>query len=152
MITERCIELIKKWEGYSSEAYLCPAGVWTVGWGSTWDMNGKRIEKGKVVNEEEAEELLRYEIMRCETAVLLNTRRISPYQADALTSFAFNLGKSALKGSSLLRYHNEERYDLAANEFLKWKWHKVNGVKHISPGLLARREDERRLYIADLQS
>ena len=51
--SQACVDLVKEFEGFRSEAYLCPAGVWTVGYGTT-----ENVHPGDVVNRQEAEELL----------------------------------------------------------------------------------------------
>lgn len=111
------LDLIKDFEGLKLRAYLCPAKVWTIGYGST----GPHVTPGKVITEAEAEELLKDDLDRFEKAVTrLVTVPLRQNQYDALVSFAFNVGISALERSTLLKRVNAKLFDQAASEFAKW--------------------------------
>ena len=60
--SQRAIDLIKKFEGYFSNAYLCPAGVPTIGFGSTMWSDGKKVVIGQKISLENAEKLLMWEL------------------------------------------------------------------------------------------
>lgn len=66
---------------------------------------------------------------------------------DALVSFVFNLGADKFKSSTLLMRLNQGAYELAADEFPKWKYGTVNGKKQVLPGLVSRRAEERDLFL-----
>ena len=133
------IDLIKKWEGLRLKAYLCPAGVPTIGYGHTGD-----VKKGDIVTPKGAEELLRADLRRFEEGVSRLVRvKLNQGQFDALVSFSYNLGLGALSRSTLLKRVNKGDYYYAANEFLKW----TRAGGKILKGLVARRKEERDLFI-----
>ena len=111
------LDLIKSFEGLKLRAYLCPAKVWTIGFGST----GPHVTPGKVITEAQADELLQDDLDRFEKAVTrLVTVPLTQHQYDALVSFAFNVGISALERSTLLKRVNAKLFDQAKAEFAKW--------------------------------
>jgi lysozyme len=111
------LDLIKEFEGLKLRAYLCPAKVWTIGYGST----GPHVTAGKVITNAEAEDLLKEDLARFERAVTgFVTVPLTQNQYDALVSFAFNVGISALERSTLLKRVNAKRFDDVPAEFLKW--------------------------------
>lgn len=141
----RGLDLIKSFEGLVLKPYLCPAGVPTIGYGSTRYENGQRVKlSDPAITEARAESLLRVTLREYEQAVDAVTRDdVNQNQFDALVSFAYNLGVQALKGSTLLKRVNANPADPAiAKEFSKWV--NANGKK--MAGLVRRREAEAKLY------
>lgn len=138
-ITNEGINLIKKFEGLELEAYLCPAGVWTIGYGHT-----KGVKKGQVITQLEADNLLKEDLSSFEKGVTsLIKSNINQNQFDALVSFAFNLGLANLKSSTLLKKVNANPNDRTiVDEFLKW----VYAKKVFLEGLHRRRQAEANLY------
>lgn len=133
------LDLIKEFEGLKLRAYLCPAKVWTIGYGST----GPHVTAGKVITEAEAEALLRQDLSRFERAVTgFVTVPLTQNQYDALVSFAFNVGISALERSTLLKRVNARRFDDAATEFAKWN----RAAGRPLAGLTRRRAAEAALF------
>jgi lysozyme len=111
------LDLVKSFEGLKLRAYLCPAKVWTIGYGST----GPHVTPGKVITEAQANDLLQDDLDRFEKAVTrLVTVPLTQNQYDALVSFAFNVGISALERSTLLKRVNAKLFDQARAEFAKW--------------------------------
>jgi lysozyme len=111
------LDLVKSFEGLKLRAYLCPAKVWTIGFGST----GPHVTAGKVITEAQANDLLQDDLDRFEKAVTrLVTVPLTQNQYDALVSFAFNVGISALERSTLLKRVNAKLFDQAKAEFAKW--------------------------------
>lgn len=111
------LDLVKSFEGLKLRAYLCPAKVWTIGYGST----GPHVTPGKVITAAQADELLQDDLDRFEKAVTrLVTVPLTQNQYDALVSFAFNVGISALERSTLLKRVNAKLFDQARAEFAKW--------------------------------
>jgi lysozyme len=138
-ISQAGIDLIKRWEGCRTNAYLCPANVWTIGYGHT-----KGVTKGMVISHLEADKLLIEDLKGFETAVRrLVTVPLNQNQFDALVSFTFNVGIGAFEKSTLLKLLNAGNYANAATQFAKW----VHAGKQVLPGLVARREDEYQLFI-----
>lgn len=132
------LHIIKDSEGLRLKAYTCPAGVWTIGYGST----GPHVTPGLVITEARAEELLREDLARFEAFVADKCAPATDNQFSALVSFAFNLGNGALKDSTLRRKHMEGDYVGAAAEFPKWN--KAGG--RVLAGLVKRRQREAQLY------
>ena len=119
------LDLIKSFEGCELKAYVCPAGVLTIGYGHT----GADVHPGMEISTAEAEELLRTDLIRFERAVDNHaTVPIKQCQFDALVSFTYNCGADAFKNSTLLRLLNAKDYEGAAGQFGRW----VNGPNGLS--------------------
>ena len=126
--------LIRRFEGCHLTPYICPAGVWTCGWGST----GPDVFPGRPWTQDYADARLEQDVIR----FTRETARLCPNLTGdafcAVTDFAYNLGSSRLRNSTLRKRLNEKRLDLAAVELRKW----VNGGGRRLPGLVRRREAE----------
>lgn len=151
--SKACFDLIKQFEGFRSKAYLCPAGLLTIGYGHT----GTDVLPGMRITEAQGDDLLRKDVANFAAIVeKALTAKVSQSQFDALVSFCFNTGpgKAGVKDglitlkngnpSSLLRKTNSGDKLGAAAEFDKWT--KANGQE--LRGLVARREAEQRLYLS----
>lgn len=139
-VTAEGRELIKHFESFSPTPYLCPAKIWTIGYGHT----GPDITKDTpAITKTQGEVLLLQDLLQFERAVLrLITRPLTDGQFDALVSFTFNLGAGTLQRSTLrMRCNRGEDADVPA-EFMKWVW---GGGKKL-PGLIRRRREEAVLY------
>lgn len=142
------VELIKKYEGFRSKPYKCEAGVATIGYGATYYPNGQKVKlTDPAIDEKHASILLEAMLNPYEKAVDSYCRDdINQNQFDALVSFAYNLGNSALKSSTLLKKVNANPNDKTIrNEFLKW----VNADGKRLKGLVIRRTDEADLYFTE---
>lgn len=158
------LDLIKSFEGLKLKPYLCPAGVPTIGYGSTYYEDGKKVTlKDKPITEKRATELLANTLKQYELAVDSFVQlEINSNQFDALVSFAYNAGVAALKSSTLLKKVNINPKDLTIkDEFMKWTKAdgSRNGIdddgdgqidetgeKQILKGLVKRRTAEAALY------
>ena len=89
---------IKEIEALRLQAYKCPAGVWTIGYGHT-----KGVKPGMVITKAQAETLLRGDILPCEEYVRGLRLELTQGQFDALVDFCFNAGTDALRRSTLLQ-------------------------------------------------
>jgi lysozyme len=139
------INLIIKFEGFSSTPYLCAAGVPTIGFGTTRYNDGTKVTlKDKPITKEEATELLKFQLIGYELAVdAMTTDKVNQNQFNALVSFAYNLGTQALKKSSLLKRVNSNTWDSKIDtEFLKWVFAANKKLK----GLQKRRTEESKMY------
>ncbi len=134
------LAIIRKYEGLRLTAYLCPAKVWTIGYGST----GPHVKPGLTITEAAADALLRNDLARFEAAVARGAPKSSQAQFDAMVSLAFNIGETAFLGSTLLRKHNAGDYGGARAEFARWN---KSGGKVLA-GLSNRRAAEAALYAA----
>lgn len=86
-ISDNGLDLIKRFEGLRLDAYRCPAGVWTIGYGHT----GAGVGEGVAITPEQADILLRADVLRFEDGVRRLAGPCSQGQFDALVSFTFNL-------------------------------------------------------------
>ena len=138
------LELIKKYEGLRLEAYKCPAGVWTIGYGHT---NG--VIKGMKISKEEAERLLKHDVSIVELKVVNTVGKLAACKIDALVSFAFNVGVAAFSRSTLCRKVKANSDDASIRaEFGKWVY---AGSKKL-PGLVKRRAEETEMYFGGVKS
>lgn len=146
-LNARGYNLIKQYEGYSDRPYLCPAGVPTIGYGNTYYPNGAKVKlTDKQINREYANDLLEFVADKFALDVLKLVKSIiTQNQLNALTSFAYNLGVTNFKNSTLLKKVNANPNDpTIKEEFLKWN--KANGK--ILQGLINRRRAESNLYFS----
>ncbi|MES2904583.1 MAG: lysozyme [Pseudomonadota bacterium] len=143
-INARGLALIKAFEGLRLDAYRCPAGVATIGYGST----GPHVRMGMTITPGEAERLLEKDIARFEAGVtaMLTGVPTSEDEFSAMVSLAFNVGLGNFATSTLLKRHKMGNKVGAANAFLSW----VFANKRKLAGLVRRREAERDLYRSDL--
>jgi lysozyme len=143
-LSNKGLDLIKQFEGCELKAYICPAGVLTIGYGHT----GSDVKQGMVITEAQATTLLRKDVAKCETGVTTLTATGAPInqnQFDALVSFAYNCGINALGSSTLLRKVKAKPSDKTiALEFARWN----KSVGKILPGLTTRRHAESKLYFS----
>ena len=133
------LQLIKDFEGLRLKAYLCPAGIPTIGWGHT---RGVRI--GETITEAQASDYLVEDIAPIE--VLLNSQHINfrQEQFDALVSWIFNLGVNAFGGSTMLKYIRDNRSDEdITDQMVRW----VNVGKKPLVGLKRRRIAEANMFV-----
>lgn len=133
-IPAELIELIKRFEGLRLRAYLCPAGVWTCGWGST----GPDIKPGTVWTREQADARMYLDAAKYFSAAVQLCPRGTPTQLAALADFAYNLGATRLASSTLRRKFNAGDIVGARTELGRWVY--GGGVK--LPGLVLRRQLE----------
>lgn len=144
-ISQAGLDLIKEFEGLRLDAYQDSVGVWTIGYGSTYWPDGRRVKQGdKLANDSEAEQLLIDTVKAYEAGVNRVVKvHITQNQFDALVSFAFNLGIGALEKSTLVKRLNKIDIIPVANEFSRWT---KAGGKELA-GLRRRRAAERDLFL-----
>jgi len=132
------IALIRYFEGCRLDAYLCPAGVWTIGYGHT-----KGVKEGETIDQEAAEAFLIEDLEEFEGYVTEMVEvPLSQSQFDALVSWTFNLGPGNLERSTLLAKLNQGEYTDVPFEIKRWT--RAGGV--ILPGLVKRRDAEAALF------
>lgn len=164
MINDEAISLIKHFESLHDgdlskvglQPKMCPAKVWTAGWGhALTDEKGKFLkglaDKNKAyahklanLTVEQADELLDTDLIKFEKSVDgLVKATINENQRSALVSLTFNIGAGNFKTSTLLKKLNAGDYQGAAKEFCKWD--KSDGI--VMAGLIARRAKEEALFL-----
>jgi len=160
------VELIKAFEGIPDgdpstvniDAYLCPANVWTIGWGHAIVHGGQQLKGSAAkalarqlypggITMDQAVALLRADLLRfCAGVQRLVKLPVNDQQFGALLAFGFNAGLGALGQSTLLRKLNAGDVAGAAEQFLVWDKARVNGVLKPLAGLTRRRRAERALF------
>lgn len=137
-INKAGFDLIREFEGLKLKAYLCPAGVPTIGYGST----GPDIRLGMTWTVEQADERLASDLRKFEQDVARLCPVTNDNQFSALVAFAYNCGTGNLQSSTLRKMHNLNDYEGAAEQFARWN----KGGGKVLPGLVRRRAAEAALY------
>jgi len=136
-------ELIKRFEGFRSRPYLCPAGVPTIGYGATHYLDGSRVKlTDPPISKEAAERLMALQVERIYLpAVLRQCPALAGESAGrlaAIIDWTFNLGEGNLRASTLRRKINAGDWDAVPAELRKW----VIAAGQVMRGLALRREAE----------
>lgn len=134
--------LIREFEGCRLEAYPDPAtggDPWTIGWGAT----GTGIGPGVTWTQEEADARLARDAQRFLDGIDDLALDLTAHQRGALTSFAYNVGASAVARSTMVRLIRNGDHDRAADELMRWT--KAGGRE--MPGLVRRRGAERAVFL-----
>ena len=136
------VDLCKQFEGFRAKPYLCPAGIPTIGFGSTYYADGKKVTmQDEPMEPATAESLLLHEL---EHTYLPGVLRHCPILAtderklNAIVDFAYNLGVGRLQTSTLKRKINEQDWEGAQEQLMLW----VRGGGKVLPGLVRRRTAE----------
>jgi|ERR1035437_442049 lysozyme len=152
----RAILIVRQFEGCKLKPYLCPAGIPTIGWGSTRYTNGVRVSmKDPAITQAKADEMLLWDLHAFENDVTFLTKSVilTQNQFDALVDFAYNCGSDididtipeGLGDSTLLKKVLANPCDpIISNEFAKWN----KGGGKVLPGLVKRRKVESDLYFS----
>ena len=138
--SKNCIDMVKHFEGFKALAYLCPANVWTIGYGRT-----KHVKEGDIISMPQAERDLQEELIEFGDQVQSVVKvELSQNEYDALTSWTYNLGVGNLQSSTLLKKLNAGDKNSVPSEMLRWN--KANGK--VLNGLTRRRQAEADLWIS----
>ena len=157
-----------RFEGCRNRPYLCPAHIWTVGYGEVLYQEQIRLpvvrvegytgmirkemplkpEDNRVWSKEEINQLFDRSIERFERGVLRLVPGVVGRQGafDALVSFAFNAGLGNLQRSTIRMKANRGDWEGAAEAFMAW----TKGGGKVLPGLVKRRVAERSLFLSDV--
>jgi lysozyme len=134
--------LCKQFEGFRSKPYLCPAGVATIGYGSTYYGNGTKVSLSDApISEPEASNLLLKELMHTYLPGVLRNCPIlatDEKKCNAVVDFCYNLGVGRLQTSTLKRKVNAQDWEGAKEQLMLW----TKGGGRVLPGLLKRRTAE----------
>jgi lysozyme len=150
------LPLIRIYEGFKPNPYLCPAGKWTIGYGTTKYPDGMKVTGAdKAIGKADGERFLAASIARVEADLRpLLTRDPTAAQYAALIGLAYNIGvgvhdgvKGDLADSTLLAKFNAGDIQGAADQFLVWNKAHVNGELTELLGLTKRRQAERALFL-----
>lgn len=138
------IDIIQRWEGLRLEAYKCPAGIPTIGFGHTSAAGEPKVFMGMKITRQEAADILVKDLVKYEAAVTRALTRVpNENQFSAMVSLCYNIGPGAFAGSSIAKRFNQGDVEGAAEAFLLWN--KAGG--QVLKGLVNRRADERKLFL-----
>lgn len=138
-ISNNGLQLIKHFEGLVLKAYKCPAGVWTIGYGHTKD-----VQPGDEWSESNADHMLEVEMEEYEGYIHDSvTAPINQDQFDALVSWVYNLGGGNLNASTMLKVLNAGQYEEVPAQMMRWN--KAGGK--VLEGLTRRRQAEANLFM-----
>lgn len=147
MNLELAAALCRQFEGYRAKPYLCPAGVPTIGYGSTYYADGRKVTlEDAPMSEPDARSLLMYELQH---TYLPGTLRQCPSliaderKCNAIVDFCYNLGIGRLQTSTLKRKINAGDWEGAREQLMLW----TRGGGKVLPGLVRRREAEKALLL-----
>ena len=131
-------------EGFRPRPYLDPAGVWTIGYGSTRDGLGMAVTANTPpVTEPQARQLMARDMGTAAAELAADVKvTLTANEKVALEDFIYNLGAGNFRSSTLLKKLNAKDYAGAAAEFDKWD----HGGGRVLAGLLRRREAETKLF------
>ena len=142
------LNLIKKFEGFKPNVYICPAGKKTIGYGHKLF----RGEKIMTVSEKDAESILKEDVRKAEKGVIKHVKvKLTENQFSALVSFTFNVGVTNFLESTLLRKINREKFDEVPEQLKRWVYATVDGKKTELKGLVARRKAECNLFMKEIR-
>jgi lysozyme len=134
--------LCKQFEGFRSKPYLCPAGIATIGYGSTYYGNGTKVSLSDApISEPEASNLLLNELRHTYLPGVLRNCPIlatDEKKCNAIVDFCYNLGVGRLQTSTLKRKVNAQDWEGAKEQLMLW----TKGGGRVLPGLLKRRTAE----------
>jgi GH24 family phage-related lysozyme (muramidase) len=141
------LKIIKEFEGCHLEAYLCPAGIPTIGWGST-SLIDRGVRMGDKISQEMADDLLRNDVEGRHRKLVKLLPLIAGWpgpKVAALVSWAYNVGMGAVESSTLRRrlLVGEDPVQVITEELPRWD--KANG-KPLA-GLTRRRAAEVALFV-----
>lgn len=144
------VALCKRFEGFSAEPYLCPAGVPTIGYGATHYIDGRKVEMSDpAISEHQAEEMLEQMILNSYMPGVIKASPLvidKPLVLAALTDFAYNLGVPRYRASTLKKRVDAEDWDRAAVEIKRW----TRAGGRVLGGLVRRREAEAKLILESM--
>ncbi len=146
IVDQKCIDIVKKFEGFRFKPYSDVVGVPTIGYGSTFYADGTRVTlKDPPISEADAEYLTKLVLNKVATRVdKLVKVSLSTNQFSALVSFTYNLGVGAFSKSTLLKVINREELDKAPEQLMRWT--KAGGK--VLKGLVRRRQAEADLWLS----
>ena len=138
--------LCRQFEGFKSKPYLCPAGIPTIGYGSTYYSDGRKVTlQDPPMDEPAARALLMYELNHTYLPAVLRHCPVlvsDERKCNAIVDFCYNLGVGRLQTSTLKRKINAQDWDGAKEQLKLWVW----GGGVVLNGLVKRRDAECALF------
>jgi len=144
-VNQATVDMVKEFEGFRAETYLCPAKILTIGYGTTATADvGIKPSLGMKITKDQAEKYLRAALEKFAASIEPHiTAPINENEFGAFVSLAYNIGPGAFKKSTALSAFNAGDKEKAANAILLWD--KAGG--RVLSGLVRRREAERKLFL-----
>lgn len=155
-LSEQGFDLIAEFESFVAQPYKDAVGVWTIGYGNTYYLDGRKVTANdEPLTKQQAVDLKRA-IINKDFAPAVNLMfaeeieqgKITQNMFDALVSLAYNIGTRGLAGSSVYKHIKAGNFQEASNAFLSWNKGRVNGKLVELKGLTRRRKAERDLFLA----
>ena len=165
-LSEAGANLMHQYEGYRNKPYLCPAHIWTIGYGHVLYQEQIRLpmvrkegytgmirseyplraEDNRVWSKDETNKLFEDDVANFERGVLRLAPTVLGRQGafDACVSFAFNAGLGNFQRSTIRMKANRQEWEGAAEAFMQWT---MGGGKEL-PGLVKRRKAEKALFLS----
>jgi lysozyme len=145
---DRAEGLGEQFEGFSATPYRCPAGVWTIGFGSTRDSASNPVcASSAPITRDEAKVLAERDLRGALCEVQRDVHvPLTPMEEGALLDLIYNIGCGTFRNSTLLRKLNAGDFEGCSNEFSRWN---MGGGKVLA-GLVRRRGVERALFAGGL--
>lgn len=137
-------DLIKKYEGCELTAYKCPAGKWTIGYGTTIYEDGTPVKEGDKITQARAEQLLEA-YLNSEVYPRLSGVTLTDNQKQALASLIYNIGWSAFSKSQCWKAIKAQDWE---GVITNWTWYRAKGK--FLKGLAKRRIDELGVFFKDV--
>ena len=144
------LQLIRQWEGCRLEAYRCPAGKWTIGWGNTTMPDGRAVRQGDRITQQQADQallsMLNQQVVPALAKTIPHWELMSAKQRGALVSFAWNLGwrfYGAPGFATISQNLREKQWDRIPESLLLYR----NPGSSFEVGLRRRRVAEGRLWL-----
>jgi lysozyme len=152
-MSQHGLSLLEQWEGFKLQVYRDSAGLPTIGVGHLLTrseltsgkiiINGVPVKYANGLTQQQVNDLLAQDVKPAAQAVSESVKvALNQNQFDALTSFTFNVGIAAFRGSTLLRLLNQGQYDQVPAQLLRW----TRSGGQVVPGLLNRRQNEIKLW------
>lgn len=137
-------DLIKKYEGLRLQAYQCPRGVWTIGYGNTTHPDGTKVQEGDTITPVQADAYLNDYLTKYVYPVFFRIPYVlTMWQKQALASLIYNWNASGFLKSKLYRAICKKQWATVMRE---WDW----GLKNNLKGLVKRRAEELALFMRDI--
>lgn len=136
--------LIKKYEGCRLKAYKCPAGVWTIGYGTTVYPDGTPVKQGDTIIQAKADAML-IDYVYNQIEPHIRDLCLTDNQREALNSLIYNIGWPAFAKSKCYKAIKARDYCTA---YVEWDWIKAGGK--VLPGLIKRRAEEKYMFFCDI--
>lgn len=155
-LSNKGLSLLAGFEGFRSHPYLDSAGIPTIGYGTTYYPNGKKVTMSDTPITKDTALAIKKQIIEQDFGFGVNLLfadeikhgKLSQNAFDALVSLAYNIGIRALKQSSVYRHIKAGDKKAAADAFLAWNKARVGGRLTVLSGLSKRRTAERALFLA----